>query len=116
MDAAHARKHLDELGATLTWLRTLTPDNPRYKLWLGDLVEFTRVVFGLDSAEMAGVRAVLTEAPRPVPGSDESERTRAYLALLDRFAGVLTSLGRAFPQSVTLLDLNHTADEETGRG
>jgi hypothetical protein len=116
MDAAHARKHLDELHTTLTWLRTLTPDNPRYKLWLGDLVEFTRVVFGLDSAEMARVRAVLTEAPRPGQGSDESERTRAYLALLDRFADVLTLLGRSFPQSLTLVDSNHTANEETEPG
>lgn len=116
MDAAHARKHVDELHATLTWLRTLTPDNPRYKLWLGDLVEFTRAVFGLESAEMARVRAVLIEAPRPAQGSDETERTRAYLAVLDRFADVLTALGRALPQRLTLIDPSHISNQETESG
>lgn len=91
MDANHARKHLDDLHGTLMWLRTLTPDNPRYKVWLGDLVEFTRLVFGLDSREMAAIRTALIEPPPSAnPGPDPAHM---YLARLDRFVAVLKELG-----------------------
>lgn len=92
MDGAHARKHLDDLHATLQWLRTLTPDNPRYKVWLGDLVEFTRAAFGLDSAEMAAIRAAI---PDPLPAASIASPGHAYLARLDRFAAVLQQLATA---------------------
>lgn len=98
MDPAHARMHLDELRGRAVWLRALSPDTPRYKLWLGDLVEFTRAVFGLDSPEMAALREVL--AARPPSDADEATRVREYvrrldrfIALMDRFAGRLAPAG-----------------------
>lgn len=105
MDTAHARRHLDELRSTLDWLRTLTPDSPRYKLWLGDMVEYTRVRFGLDSPQMAEVRAILTAAPRFAAIDDEHARTHAYLDLLDRFAAVLRVYGRDLSDPLPLIDL-----------
>lgn len=96
MDPHHARKHLDDLHGTLMWLRTLTPDNPRYKVWLGDLVEFTRLVFGLESPEMARIRATLTEPP--LSGDSDADPAHTYLARLDRFAAVLRDLGVSIDQ------------------
>ncbi len=95
MDPAHARMHLDELRERAVWLRALTPDNPRYKLWLGDLVEFTRAVFGLDSPEMAAVREVL--AARLPPDADEATRVRDYLHRLDRLIALIDRFARRFP-------------------
>jgi hypothetical protein len=104
VDPAHLRHHLNELRSTLRWLRSLPPDGPRYKLWLGDLVEFTRVAFGVDSPQAAQLRDVLAAHGRPPDGTDESERAAAYLARLDAFGGVLAEFDRLLPHPVTLVD------------
>ena len=93
MDARHAQAHLSDLQGTLHWLRSLTPDSPRYKLWLGDMVEFVRAVFGIDSPQMAGVRDVLVGVT--VAGLDSAEHS--YLARLDRFDALL----RGFDEDLT---------------
>jgi len=98
MDPAHARLHLEELRGRAVWLRALTPDTPRYKLWLGDLVEFTRVVFGLDSPEMAAVREVLA-VPLP-PDADETTRVQDYVRRLDRLIALIDRFARRFPAPV----------------
>jgi len=103
MDPQHARRHLDELHATAAWLRTATPDGPRYKLWLGDLVEFTRVAFGLDSPQMARVREVLTGSRLP-PDAGETDRVRDYLARLDRLTALIDDFARNFPDPLALVD------------
>lgn len=102
MDPAHARLHLEELRGRAVWLRALTPDTPRYKLWLGDLVEFTRVVFGLDSPEMAAVREVL--AARLPPDADETARVRDYVRRLDRLIALIDRFARRFPAPLTLVE------------
>ncbi len=107
MDTAHLRRHLDELAKTLAWMRTLTPDGPRYKLWLGDLVEFTRDAFGSTSAQMAQIRAVLTGDLRPLPEeADETARTRTYLARLDAFDAILVDLERRLRDPIILVDFD----------
>jgi len=95
MEVDHARQHLNELSGTLRWLRTLTPGNPRYKVWLGDFVEFTRVVFGLDSPEMAEIRAALA-APATPPGAVNTvDAGRLYLERLDRFTKLMRAMDAA---------------------
>ena len=103
MDARHARRYLEELRATAEWLRSATPEGARYKLWLGDVVEFVRVNFGLESAQMARVREALAAGRLPA-GADERERTRAYLARLDRFMSLIDGFARAFPDPLLLVD------------
>jgi hypothetical protein len=92
MDAAHLRHHLQDLAGRRYFLRTLKPDGERYKLWLGDLVEFVNVAYGSDSPQMSDLRGVLTARPRLSPDAADDERVREYLDriealgdLLDRF-------------------------------
>jgi hypothetical protein len=109
-DGQHLRHHLNELRSTLRWLRSLTPDGPRYKLWLGDLVEFTRVAFGPDSAEMARVRGALLDRPRVPPDADEATRVRGYLDRLDTFAEVLAAFESRLPPAVSFITLDPGPD------
>lgn len=94
MDIDHIRHHLQDLGGRRYFLRTLKPDTDRYKLWLGDLVEFVNVAYGADSGEMAELRAVLTNRPKLPADAAEDERVRDYVerlealgTLLERFEG-----------------------------
>lgn len=103
MDPAHARMHLDELRGRAVWLRALTPESPRYKLWLGDLVEFTRAVFGLDSPEMAAVREVL--AARPPSDADEATRVRDYVQRLDRLIALIDRFARRLATPLPLVEV-----------
>lgn len=102
----HLRGQLNELRAALAWLRTLTPDGPRYKLWLGDLVEFVHAAFGPASAQMLQVREVLTGTPRLPTDAGEQVQTLDYLARLDRFAAVLVGFERDLPGVITLIDFS----------
>ena len=111
MDYRQARAQLSEFRTSLNWMRTLTPDGPRYRLWLGDFVEFTRETFGLDSEQMARVRDILTAEPRAEPATDETTRVRRYLARLDRFEAVVNGFERALADPLPLLD-----DEDAERG
>ena len=39
MDPLHLRRHLDDLRGRIAFLRAMLPDNPSYRLWLGDVIE-----------------------------------------------------------------------------
>jgi len=104
MDRHELRHRLNELSSTLRWLRTLTPNGVRYKLWLGDLVEFVGEAFGAESPQMARIRAILRESPRVPADTDETERTRAYLARLDAFHDVLSDFARGLRDPLILIE------------
>jgi hypothetical protein len=106
----HLRHHLNELRRTLRWLRSLTPDGPRYKLWLGDMVEFARVAFGADSEEVARVRGVLLDRPRVPDDADDAVQVQEYLSRLDAFAEVLAGFESALPPVVTLITFDPGPD------
>jgi len=110
IDPGHLRHHLNELRSTLRWLRSLRPDGPRYKLWLGDVVEFTRVAFGADSEEAARVRGVLLERGRLPDDAEEMERVRDYLWRLDAFADVLAQFESRMPHPVTFISIDAGPD------
>jgi hypothetical protein len=95
MDASHLRHHLHDLSERQRFLRTLRPDSDRYKLWLGDLVEFVNVAFGADSPELASLRAALTNRPRLPAEATDAERQREYLHRLEALAAVIESCERA---------------------
>jgi hypothetical protein len=95
MDPSHLRHHLRDLSERQRFLRTLRPDSDRYKLWLGDLVEFVNVAYGADSPELASLRAVLTDRPRLSAEATEAERQREYLQRLEALAAVIDSCERA---------------------
>jgi hypothetical protein len=118
MDPRHARQHLEELRGAAVWLRSATPDSPRYKLWLGDLVEFVRVVFGLDSPQMAEMRGVIAGHRLPA-GADEDARLHDYLARLDRFINLIDGFVRRFPEPITLTEPSpngQDGDPDSGNG
>jgi hypothetical protein len=89
MDAAHLRHHLQDLAGRRYFLRSLKPDGERYKLWLGDLVEFVNVAYGPDSRQMSGLRGVLTTHPRLPADAVEVERVRDYLDRLEALGDLL---------------------------
>lgn len=105
MNAHHQRHKLNELRRELMSLRPLAPDGPRYKLWLGDLVEFVHAAFGPATPQMAQVRAILTGGARPPADADEITRTRAYVARLDAFAALLDAFQRSIRDPIMLVDL-----------
>lgn len=116
MDTAHLRRHLSGLMKSLEWLRTLPPEGPRYKLWLGDLVEFVRDAFGAESAQMAQIRVLLTGDLRPLPEqADEAARTRTYLARLDAFVGLLAGFERRLRDPIVLIDFGGNGADSGGR-
>ena len=101
MDNAHLRHHLKDLSGRRFFLRTLKPDTDRYKLWLGDLVEFVNAAYGVDSAEMAELRGLLAGRPRVRADAAEEVRVRDYVerlealgALLERFEVRADGAGR----------------------
>lgn len=104
LDRAHLRRHLDALGNMLHFLRTLPPDGPRYKVWLGDVVEFVHDAFGEGSPQMQQVRDALIGEGRLPREADATERTRAYLDRLDRFGRVLAGFLRSFADPLPMLD------------
>lgn len=106
-DAEHLRHHLNDLRSTLRWLRSLRPDGPRYKLWLGDLVEFTRAAFGPDSPQVGKVRSILTDRARLPDTAPEEARARHYLDRLDAFAALLAEFDRTLPRTITFIDVDN---------
>lgn len=82
MDATHLRGHLADLRGRIPFLRTLRPDSDRYKLWLGDLIEFVNVAYGPDSAALAEARTVLLQAGRLPADAPDTAREQHYLARL----------------------------------
>lgn len=82
MDATHLRGHLTDLRGRIHFLRTLRPDSDRYKLWLGDLIEFINVAYGPDSPALAEARAILLQHGRLPTDAPNVEREQHYLARL----------------------------------
>lgn len=95
MDSQHLLQHLHDLAERQRFLRTLRPDSDRYKLWLGDVVEFLNVAYGADSPELASLRTVLTGARRLPAEATEAERQRDYLRRLEALGGVIEDCERA---------------------
>lgn len=113
MDTHELRHGLGRLSNTLRWLRTLPPDGIRYKVWLGDLVEFVGEAYGAESPQMARIRAVLTSTRLPAE-ADDSERTRRYLERLDTFEHLLTELGRGARDPIIFFDPSRNGGSEDG--
>ena len=106
MDARHLRQHLKDLSGRQHFLRTLRPDSDRYKLWLGDLVEFVNVAYGPDSPEMTELRAVVTGRVRLPAEATDAERERAYLERLDQLAAVLDRYERNVRDPIIFVEPN----------
>jgi hypothetical protein len=94
MDDAHRRHHLKDLAGRRFFLRTLRPDGERYKLWLGDLVEFVNVAYGPDSPQMTEVQNALRAHPRLPSAAPEDARVRDYLDRLETLGALLDRLER----------------------
>jgi hypothetical protein len=95
VDTSHLRHHLRDLSERQRFLRALRPDSDRYKLWLGDLVEFVNAAYGADSPELASLRAVLTNRARLPAEATDGERQREYLQRLEALAAVIDDCERA---------------------
>jgi hypothetical protein len=85
----HYRRHLEEIHGRIAWVRSLVPDSPRYRLWLGDLVEMVNAAYGVKSPQMESLSAVLQELRTP-PDADDDARQRTFLARLDAIDRLLT--------------------------
>ena len=107
MDARHLHQHLKDLSGRQHFLRTLRPDSDRYKLWLGDVVELINVAYGVDSVEMAELRAALTGGSRPPAEAADAERERVYLARLDALAALLGRLEGNVRDPITFFPDGH---------
>lgn len=94
MDPSHRLHHLRDLTDRQRFVRTLTPDSDRFKLWLGDVVEFLNVGYGPDSTELARLRETLISRPQVAPDASHGERERAYLDRVDAITTLLLELIR----------------------
>jgi hypothetical protein len=104
MDPSHLRQHIDELRGRLPFLRALRPDSDRYKLWLGDVVELVNVAYGLDSPQMARLRATLREHARLPPDATEADRGRLYLDRLDALTALLDEYAYAIREPIVFFE------------
>jgi len=66
------------------------PDGPGYKLWLGDVVEFARTVWGPGSAQLAGIAGIL----RAPPAVGDEDGAFGYLRRLQRLDDLLAGYER----------------------
>ncbi len=106
VDPRQLRGQIEALRKQVPFLLALLPDGPRYKLWLGDVVELAQATWGMGSPRLAQVRAVLTRAGRLGPEETEDERREAYLRRLNDLDTVLAAWERALLEPVTLIDLD----------
>ncbi len=103
-DPRHLRDHLAELRGRIAFLRTMQPDSPSYKLWLGDVVELVNVQWGVESVQMAELRAALGRGGRHPEAESNEERTAQYLARLNDLEAVLYSFERAAGAPITFFE------------
>lgn len=106
MDPRHLRRHLAELRDRIAFLRALQPDNPSYRLWLGDVIELVNLQWGLQSRQMLQLRAAIGRGGRQPEAETAEERVRAYLARLEDLAAVLESFIRGVGEPVAFVDLD----------
>lgn len=104
LDAAHLRRHLQELRERIDFLRALEPDSPAYKLWLGDVIEVVNVQYGLQSRQMLQLRAAIGRRGRQPEAESSEERVVAYLGRLADIDLVLESYQRAITEPVTFFE------------
>ncbi len=104
MDAAHLRRHLEDLRGRINFLRAMQPDNPSYKLWLGDVIELVNVQWGLDSTQMKQLRAAIGRGGRQPEAETPEERTRAYLQRLEDLDAVLQSFVRGVREPIKFIE------------
>jgi len=104
IDAQHLRRHLEDLRERIAFLRPLQPDNPSYKLWLGDVIELVNVQWGLQSRQMLQLRGALGRGGRLPDAETPQEATRAYLDRLDDLDAVLQSFIRGIIEPVRFFE------------
>lgn len=104
MDPQHLRQHLQDLRDRIGFLRPLLPDNPSYKLWLGDVIEVVNVQWGLQSRQMLQLRAAIGRGGRQPAAESPDERGRAYLSRLDDLDAVLESFQRGTVEPVKFFE------------
>jgi hypothetical protein len=90
------------MRARINYLRALKPDNPSYKLWLGDVVELANVQWGVQSAQMQQLREAIGSGRRTPDGEDDA--TRRYLERLDTLAAVLDGWLRGLGEPIPIVD------------
>lgn len=99
MDASHARRHLADLQQRIVFLRSLTPDSPSYKLWLGDVVELINAVWGPQSTQMAGMAQALRPQSPATSGRSVPEASElAYVRRLNALDALLSAYGSDLDQ------------------
>ncbi|HLZ69461.1 MAG TPA: hypothetical protein VKV26_06055 [Dehalococcoidia bacterium] len=104
LDARHLRRHLEDLIGRIAFLRPLLPDNPSYRLWLGDVIELVNVQWGVHSRQMAQLRAAIGRGGRHPDGETAEEQARAYRQRLTDIEAVLSSFVRAIAEPVRFFE------------
>jgi len=104
MDARHLRSHLGDLRERIGFLRPLQPDNPSYRLWLGDVIELVNVQWGVQSRQMLQLRAAIGRGGRQPEAESDAERGAAYRQRLSDLEAVLDSFVRVVVEPVTFFE------------
>ena len=104
MDSTHLRRHLEDLSARVELLRPMRPDNPSYKLWLGDVVELVNVQWGVQSQQMGQLRAAIGRGGRLPEPEGDADAERAYVRRLNDVDAVLQSFVRSLPPPMQFLN------------
>jgi len=104
MDPRHLRSHIEDLRGRIAFLRALQPDNPSYRLWLGDVIELVNVQWGLQSRQMLQLRAAIGRGGRHPEGATPEERAQAYRQRLDDVDIVLERFVRSIGEPVTFFE------------
>lgn len=104
LDAAHLRRHLQDLRERIVYLRALEPDSPTYKLWLGDMIEVVNHQYGLQSRQMLQLRAAIGRVGRQPEAVSNEARRDAYLQRLADFDLVLDSFVRGIVEPITFFE------------
>ena len=94
MDPDHLRRHLEALRARVAFLRPLRPENPSYKLWLGDIIELVTTVWGVSSPQMAPIVALLQPAAVSAIAACAGGAEHSYRARLDGLDAILAGYER----------------------
>ncbi len=104
IDARHLRRHLDDLIGRIAFLRPLQPDNPSYRLWLGDVIEVVNLQWGVQSRQMLQLRAAIGRGGRQPDGETPEERASVYRERLDDIEAVLGSFVRGIAEPVQFFE------------
>ncbi len=104
MDPKHLRGHLEDLKGRIGFLRPLQPDNPSYKMWLGDVIELVNVQWGLQSTQMLQLRAAIGRSGRRPEGTTMADHIQSYQGRLDDIDAVLESFIRGLVAPITFFE------------